>query len=280
MPTKYPITQLITDFDETISERETISTIVRTAADNRGSEKEEFLAAWREMTEWYWTQYRQLSDERLNRCRSITDCLKAFEELETVAIQRVIAKGFLAGITRDELRAVGRNVVKKPGVDEVLSAMRADRVEVEILSANWSAALIQGTTEGLYDQIITNSLTYDAEGRSTGDIHLHVVSARDKLRKFRERKKNPPNPHEMGNGGVTRTLYIGDSISDFLAILDADLGVLIGQNPTAIQTIERFRLPTLQLQEGTQFDPSLCYRGTILLTHSWNELDNFLSTAE
>ena len=280
MPTKYPITQLITDFDETISERETISTIVRTAAENRGSEKEEFLAAWREMTEWYWAQYRQLSDERLNHCHSITDCLKTFEELETAAIQRVIAKGFLAGITRDELRAVGRNVAKKPGVDEVLSAMRADRVEVEILSANWSEALIQGATEGLYDQIITNSLTYDAEGRSTGDIHLHVVSARDKLRKFRERKKNPPNLDEIGDGGTIRTLYIGDSISDFLAIFDADLGVLIGQNPTAIQTIERFRLPTQQLHEGTQFDPSLCYRGTILLTHSWNELDNFLSTAE
>lgn len=279
MPTKYPITQLITDFDETISERETISTIVRTAADNRGGEKEEFLAAWREMAEWYWARYRQLSDERLNHCYSITDCLKAFEELETAAIRRVIAKGFLAGITRDELRAVGRNVVKKPGVDEVLSRLRRDGVEVEILSANWSAALIQGATEGLYDQIITNSLTYDAEGRSTGDIHLHVVSARDKLRKFKERKKNPPNPDEIGDGGV-RTLYIGDSISDFLAILDADLGVLIGQNHTAMQTIERFRLPTQRLQKRTRFDSSRHYRGTILLVNSWKELDDFLLTAE
>ena len=279
MPTKYPIAQLITDFDETISERDTISTIVQTAADNRGGEKAEFLAAWQEMVQWFLTRYHRVCDAWQSHRSSLVDFLKSFEELETVSIQRVMTKGFLAGITREELRAVGRNVVKKPGVDEVLSAMRTEGVEVEILSANWSKALIEGATEGLYDQIITNSLKYDAAGRSTGDIHLHVVSARDKLRKFRERKKNPPNPNETGDGGI-RTLYIGDSISDFLAILNADLGVLIGQNRTAMQTIERFRLPTQHLQEGTRFDSSRHYRGTILLVDSWMVLADFLSTVE
>ncbi len=277
---KYPIDKLITDFDETISERETISTLVHTAADNREGEREQFLAAWRELAERYWVRYRQISDEWLNHCHSIVDFLKVFEELETATIQRVMAKGFLKGLTTEKLRAVGRDVVKKPGVYRVLSAMRADGVAVEILSANWSKALIEGATEGLCDKIITNSLAYDTAGRSTGSIHLHVVSARDKLRKFRLRKKNPPNPDEIGDGGVTRTLYIGDSISDFLAILDADLGVLIGQSPTAMQTIEQFRLPTQRLQEGTRFDFSRRYQRTILLVDSWKVLDDFLSTAE
>ena len=277
---KYPINKLITDFDETISERDTISTLVYTAADNREGEKEEFLAAWREMVQWFLTRYHRVCDAWQDHRHSLVDFLKSFEELETASIQRVMAKGFLGGLTREGLRAVGRNVVKKPRVDRVLSAMRADGVEVEILSANWSKALIEGATEGLCDHIITNSLAYDTAGRSTGDIHLHVVSARDKLRKFKERKKNPPVPDEIGDGGVTRTLYIGDSISDFLAILDADLGVLIGQNHTARQTIERFRLPTHQLHEGTRFDSSLPYRGTILLVNSWKELDDFLLIAE
>ena len=277
---KYPINQLITDFDETISERDTISTLVHTAADNRAHEKEEFLTAWQEMVQWFLTRYHRVSDAWQNHSHSLVDYLKSFEELETASIQRVIAKGFLVGLTREGLRAAGRNVVKKPGVDRVLSRLRRDGVEVEILSANWSKALIEGATEGLHDRIITNSLQYDVAGRSTGNIHLHVVSARDKLRKFRSRKKNPPNSDETGDGGVTRTLYIGDSISDFPAILDADLGVLIGQNPTAMQTIERFRLPTQRLQEGTRFDSSQRYQGTILLVDSWIVLDDFLSTVE
>ena len=275
---KYPINKLITDFDETISERDTISTLVYTAADNRAHEREEFLAAWQEMVQWFLTRYHRVCDAWQDHRHSLVDYLKSFEELETVSIQRVIAKGFLQGLTSQGLRAVGRNVVKKPGADRVLSRLRRAGVEVEILSANWSEALIQGATEGLRDQIVTNSLAYDTAGHSTGHIHLHIVSARDKLRKFRERKKNPPVPDEIGDRG--RTLYIGDSISDFLAILDADLGVLIGQNPTAMQTIERFRLPTQRLQEGTRFDSSRCYQGTILLVNSWTVLDTFLSTAE
>ncbi|RKU09091.1 hypothetical protein C6502_13750 [Candidatus Poribacteria bacterium] len=277
---KYPIDKLITDFDETISERDTISTLVHTAADNRAHEKEEFLAAWQEMVQWFLTRYYRVCDAWQDHRHSLVDYLKSFEELETASIQRVIAKGFLEGLTREGLRAVGRNVIKKPGVDRVLSRLRRDGVEIEILSANWSEALIQGATEGLCDRVITNSLQYDAAGRSTGDIHLHVVSARDKLREFRLRKKNPPNPDEIGDGGAPRTLYIGDSISDFLAILDADLGVLIGQNRTAMQTIERFHLPTQRLQEGTRFDSSRHYQGTILLIDSWKVLDDFLLTAE
>ena len=287
---KYPINKLITDFDETISERDTISTLVQTAAANRRGDKAQFLAAWQEMVQWYLTRYHRVCNVWQNHRHSIVDFLKTFEELERASIQRVIEQGFLEGLTREGLRAVGRKVVKKSGVDRVLSAMQADGITVEILSANWSEALIEGATEGLCDQIITNSLTYDTAGRSTGGIHLHVVSARDKLRKFRERKKNPPNPDEIPDnrdsretergGGVTRTLYIGDSISDFLAILDADLGVLIGQNSTAMQTLERFRLPTLRLDEEMRFDSSLRYQGTILLVNSWKVLDGFLSTAK
>ena len=276
---KYPIAKLITDFDETISEQDTISTLVHTAADNREGEKEQFLAAWQEMVQWFLTRYHRVCDAWQAHRHSLVDFLKSFEELETTSIQRVMATGFLEGLTREELRGVGRNVVKKPGVDRVLPRLRRAGVEVEILSANWSEALIEGATEGLCDQIITNSLAYDTVGCSTGGIHLHVVSARDKLRKFKERKKNPPIPNEIGDRGV-RTLYIGDSISDFLAILDADLGILIGQNHIAIQTIKRFRLPTLRLHEETRFDSSQSYRGTVLLVNSWKTLNDFLLAPE
>ena len=196
---RYPIAKLITDFDETISERDTISTLVHAAVDTRKHEKEQFLAAWQEMVQWYLTRYHRVCDAWQNHRHSIVDFLKTFEELETASIQRVIVKGFLEGLTKEGLRAVGQNVVKRPGVDRVLSAMRADGVEVEILSANWSEVLIQGAMEGLCNRVITNSLMYDAAGRSTGDLHLHVVSARDKLRKFREQKKNR-TPMKSGTG--------------------------------------------------------------------------------
>ena len=145
---KYPIAKLITDFDETISERDTISTLVQTAAGNRGDEKDEFLAAWQEMVQWFLTRYYRVCDAWQNHRHSLVDFLKSFEELETTSIQQVMDKGFLEGLTRETLRAVGREVVKKAGVDRVLSQLRGDGVAVEILSANWSEVLIQGGNGG------------------------------------------------------------------------------------------------------------------------------------
>jgi 2-hydroxy-3-keto-5-methylthiopentenyl-1-phosphate phosphatase len=286
---KYPINKLITDFDGTVSEQDTINLLVYAAADNCQRGKAQFLAAWQKMVGWYSTRYNRIRDEWLGnrqslvtRHSSLVDFLKAFEELESASIQKVMDKGLLAGLTREGLRAIGRKVVKKPGVDRVLSTMRADGVETEILSANWSKALIEGAMGELCDQVITNCLTYDAAGCSTGSIHLHVVSAQDKLRKFRERKCVPlrqeSHTHRQGKE-PSRTLYIGDSISDFLAILDADLGVLIGQNRTAMQTSERFHLPMQELREGMRFDSARHYQGTILRVDSWEALDGFLSTA-
>ncbi|MCZ6677294.1 MAG: hypothetical protein O7E52_08595 [Candidatus Poribacteria bacterium] len=294
---KYPIDKLIADFDETISEQDTISLIVHATADNRRNGKSQFLADWREMVKWYSTRYQRirnqwLADEQsiVNRQKpalersegSIVDFLKAFEEVESASIERVIEKGFLAGLTEERLRAVGRNVVKKTGVGRVLASMRTAGVQVEIISANWSKALIEGAMGGLYDWVITNALVYDAAGLSTGGIHQHSTSARDKLRHFRQRKcvrpLVPPSPGGQGEP-VGQTLYIGDSISDFLAILEADVGVLIGDNRTAMQTIKRFQLPTQQIREGAQFDPARHYQGTILRVDSWATLNDFLVKA-
>jgi len=44
---------------------------------------------------------------------------------------------------------------------------------------------------------------------------------------------------------LDQTLYIGDSITDFLAILSADIGVLIGDNHVTRQVIDYFGISTI-----------------------------------
>lgn len=274
------ITKLIADFDETISEKDTINLIVHAAAESRQAEKSKFLDAWKEMVDWYATRYLRLCNNRLSvRCEQetdtearqggLTDFLRSFERLEQASIQRVIESRFLAGLTKEKLREVGRGVAKKRGVEQALSAARESGIGVEVLSANWSTALIEAATEGFCDRITANCLVYDETGRSTGHIDLRIVSARDKLRLFQQRRDKTGN-----------TLYIGDSISDLLAILDADVGVLIGRNRIAMRTIERFALPTQRLTKEMQFDPNRRYQGTILRVESWETLASFISAGE
>lgn len=302
-----PIDRLIADFDETVSEVDTIDLLVQAAIKRRliaaeAGEQASLLLDWRGTVECYSMQYARIVDEWLACGRrkairtqksppspldlaGLPDFLKAFEALEQTSIRRVIGRKFLSGLTRETLRALGRSVQKKPGVFKVLEAMHTMGVKIEILSANWSKTLIEGAMEGMCDKIIANGLAFDAAGRSTGQIHLQVVSAQDKLRHFLRRKcvssltassQGREEQQDRLEARTGRTLYIGDSISDFLAIFEADIGVLIGANRTAIRTIEQFGLPTRIVADWDRSNPVSHGKGTILRVDSWERLGRFL----
>ena len=99
----YLVDKLISDFDETISERDTIRLLVRAAAEKRNTEKAEILEAWQETVEWYTAEHARICDRWFNSpqgdtSNTIIDFLKAFEPLEMRSIARVMGQRFLAGL--------------------------------------------------------------------------------------------------------------------------------------------------------------------------------------
>jgi thiamine phosphate phosphatase / amino-HMP aminohydrolase len=301
MMSKYIIKKLIADFDETITEADTIQRLVHAAIETRGLDtsgntklhKNRVLAEWEQTVEWYTTQYTRRRDVWLNdhqlevesrggeESSLLLDFLKAFEPLELDSIHRVMGGRFLAGLQKEQLRELGRRIKKRAGAEAALASMKKAGVEVEVLSANWSKTLIEGAMAGLCDRVVANCLVFDNDKKragdspplalrvagartcrkiSTGDIQLHVVSAADKLRHF--------NTHRSKTG---RTAYIGDSVSDLLAILEADIGILIGENRTMLQTIERFSIPTRRI--GHQSPRNGVSRGVVWHVRSWEDVD-------
>ena len=134
---------------------------MRTAADNRGREKEEFLAAWQEMVQWFFGHGIIGCAMRGSAIGgSLVDYLKSFEELETSIDTAGDDKG-LSG--RDHKRGIKSGWAgtssRKPGVNEVLVPPSVgDGVAVEIFISQLVGSFDpRGPTEGLYDQIITNS---------------------------------------------------------------------------------------------------------------------------
>ena len=270
----YTIDKLITDFDETISEADTIQLLVYAAAENREHDRTQTLTHWKETVEWYTTKYTHIVDKWLDnhdsRQLSIVDFLKAFETLEIVSIRRVMQGRFLEGLYHTQLHRLGREIQKRQGVKSIFTAMRKTGVTIEVLSANWSQTMVEGAVEGLCDRVTANRLVFgtnqlkgEVTPRSTGELKLSVVSAHDKLRHFRDRRSK-----------TGQTAYIGDSISDLLAMLEADVGILIGENRTALRTIERFQIPTISIADC--LSEEISNKGTILHTHSWETLNRFL----
>ncbi len=263
----YPISKLIADFDGTVTQKDTISPLVLTAAENR-SNQDQFLTQWEQVVQWYVSQQESNVKKWLSAPESanhLIDFLESFKPIEEESLRRVTQQQFLRGLTKHDLKQLGRNALKREGVANVLKGLQASAVEIEILSANWSKTLIQSAMDGLCDQIRTNHLVFDDFGKSTGEIRQNVTSAQDKLSFF-----------EKYRSKTGKTLYIGDSITDFLAILSADIGVLIGDHHVTRQVIDYFEIPTVSITSNEKYNPEIHRPGIILLVDSWLDLENFL----
>ncbi len=269
----YPITVLITDFDKTITVKDTIADIAYAATNNLDVGSDELVQSWHRVVEQFSREYIQLFERLLNqpqpthdRYNALLQFFAAFDTVERASIERVVAGRFLAGLTRSQLQDIGRGIKKRARVIEILSNMRAAGIQINIISANWSTDLIIGAMGNLYGNIVANDFRFDATGRSTGQIDMLVVSPFDKLKYFRRLQSQ-----------TGKTLYIGDAVSDLLPILEADIGVLFGRDNSVMRVISHYNIPFRILTDEDKYsvDESQT-QGTILIANSWEQLDGYL----
>ncbi|CAM9679302.1 unnamed protein product, partial [Discosporangium mesarthrocarpum] len=122
----------------------------------------------------------------------------------------------------------------------------------------------------------SNDLAYDAEGMSTGEVVVAVSGALGKRQRFRELKERQgllvsngqpqtsPEPGQgrvassTGDGGTAAesggagggrrlTVFVGDSVTDMLAMLDADVGIVVGNSRTFRRVAGAFGVAVLPL---------------------------------
>ena len=270
----YRVDKLISDFDETISQKDTIQMLVAAAIQNRAVGDFPTMEEWKQTVEWYRTLYshrcnKWLNGPREHRQGTIADFLSDIESLDVDSIGRVMNKGFLAGLRQEQLRKAGKQVQKREGARACLSEMRSAGVDVEILSANWSQVFVSEAVKGFCDAVVANHFLFDERGYATGEIELRVVSAQDKWRYFKSRRsKTGP------------TAYVGDSLSDLRAMLEADVGILIGENRTFLRTIDRFQISIKRItEESRQTVDCSDTRSTnkhILHVDSWKTVNRLL----
>ncbi|MBC8235330.1 hypothetical protein H8E77_37770 [bacterium] len=277
----YPITNLITDFDGTVTIKDTIANIAYASADNfrvsasKGTSYSEFLQSWHHVVKQFSDEYLQLFERLLNQPQpsqntydALLKFLASFDEIELASVKRVVSGKFLAGIKREKLRNIGRNIKKQADVEIVLARMREAGIKIHVVSANWSQELIIGVMDDLFDNIVSNDLEFNEDGISTGQINLPILSPFDKLKYYQRLKSDTGN-----------NLYIGDSISDLLAILAADIGVLFGRGKSVMRVISHFNIPFKELSDDYRFSEAIVdMNKTILIVDSWRQLNSFLTS--
>ena len=261
--------------------KDTIANIAYASADNfrvsasKGTSYSEFLQSWHHVVKQFSDEYLQLFERLLNQPQpsqntydALLKFLASFDEIELASVKRVVSGKFLAGIKREKLRNIGRNIKKQADVEIILARMREADIKINVVSANWSKELIIGVMDDLFDNIVSNDLEFNEDGISTGQINLPILSPFDKLKYYQCLKSDTGN-----------NLYVGDSISDLLAILAADIGVLFGRGKSVMRVISHFNIPFKELSDDYRFSEAIVdMNKTILIVDSWRQLNSFLTS--
>ncbi|ORX88612.1 hypothetical protein K493DRAFT_306478 [Basidiobolus meristosporus CBS 931.73] len=266
-----PIGLLVTDFDETITQQDSIAALAETAytaREGRNSTGGAEIPPWSYFGDAYGKDYTEATEKlppqptQNGTLAQLYYFLDALKEVELRSLQRVSKGLALSGVSREELSRGGSRIALRPNSLKVLKrfAKESDR-ELHVLSVNWSKDWIAGALKTVSTRpisIVSNDLHFDKNGISTGYIAPSVVVAGDKLRAFK--KLHKPRG--------TASMYIGDSSTDLECLLEADYGVVVGNNTSLRKKLQVYDIQLKPLSQAkAEHRPKVLYS-----IEDWSEL--------
>jgi phosphoserine phosphatase len=255
---------LAVDFDETITTADTVARLPELAAEGLSpSDAQDRARSWEAGVSKYVAEWRETfaavlasppdaptAPERVDAFSRI------FWDIENGSLDAIERRGLLQGIRREALTRCGEGIVKRDGVDETLAEARRRRFDVHIVSANWSVDMLRGAVgDGI--PIHSNDLEFGADGTTTGRFLRNMISARDKRTRLRELAQ------ERG-----RVVYVGDGMNDLAALMEADLGIVIGQKPDMMRVCKALRIPMHGVCDAAQ----VVAGESVLRVDGWDEI--------
>lgn len=152
-----------------------------------------------------------------------------------------------------------------------------------------------GSQHGKFQSIpvSSNDLVYDRHGVSTGEIDIRIPGSSGKHRCFRDlaimARETAGDSEHTGvsmSGQRSLTVFVGDSVTDLLAMLDADIGIVVGSSGTFAKVATAFGIPIRPLAAAHEAlggkRGETCDRGLsepdncIYRVSNWAEIDAFL----
>jgi phosphoserine phosphatase len=263
---------LATDFDDTITREDTTPLLPRLAVERLpAKEASTLLARWERGARQYYARWQQAMEQALNsvlpalppaaRSSPVEAIVRFTSLLATVdrwSLDMVVRGGLLRGITREQLQRAGRDAPKRDGALETLARAEQQGVDVHVISANWSRDVVRSGLGRLRATVHSNDLDFDGNGVSTGVISRRIVSAQDKRAVFREAR-------------LGAAMFVGDGVSDLLALLDADVGILLAPKEPCLRVCEHLGVRVAALGAYAEAARGILYRAD-----SWLDVGAFL----
>ncbi|KAK4521033.1 uncharacterized protein ATC70_004022 [Mucor velutinosus] len=249
---------ILIDFDQTITTQDTIGPLGKFGVSYTHNPK-----PWSYFVDSYLEEYRQhrdhLPDVPKGDFKAFVKQLDSYQPIERASQVRVSQHKVFEGLTRHTLTQQAnalRADYLQPGVIDTLQAYRD---QVRIISLNWSKDWIQGFLQELdvpKHHIFSNDLEFDAvSDKCTGNILPAILTAGDKQRvinTFRQHYK---------------TIYIGDSLGDIEALVEADVGIIIGNDSSLLNALGEF---------GHAVEQNINKPSTLYRVDDWDRINHLL----
>lgn len=260
---------LYIDWDETITQKDTLSLLAPTAEEvKEGPTFDYYQNEYVRGHEHFVQHFGEMKTKE-----DLLRFVKDVKQSESESISKVIQGGLFAGTTHAQRFQRLRLLQYRDGWADmaryITERARSGMLEAYIVSVNWSKSFIaEGLRQashntklaGLYEpgfsEIYSNELEEDAEttictGRIVGPLQAEpIVSGFDKLAICQKIAATKPDSVHI---------YIGDSLTDWPCLLWADVGILMGSNSSLLNKLRT-----------TNWHTSLC-PVKVWLTLDWNE---------
>ena len=255
--------------------------------------KEKLESKWKKLSFKFRRRYHELTTETLNNLtysnklgrrksfrakeEEFQMYLMKMDQIRKGYVENILNKKMLVGITTNGIRSIARQIALSPGLIKTLRLLRGEPFNV--ITAGLSKRLIQAVFNS--HNAPANFIVHAGEiafkgGESTGKINNKPLTPFDKAWVLRQLISEAVEKKGY-------TIYVGDNYLDLLALLTADIGILIHYTKTTIELVHAFGIETLPLKvwagkrercwnNETNTDPN----PIIFIAQSWNEIGQFV----
>ena len=282
---------LVVDFDDTCTEGDTISRIVHAAIESCQHDEEE-MGKRRELYDSLLQDYvtlrqeifdqfsisnaashREISAVDVKGKEWLKDVLSTLSDFDMDRNRAAVESKLVAGVTVESLGRASEDISLKPGCVETIEWAISYGYHVVVLSVNWSAHMIRTTLDrnglltinGMESPQPSHAIRVIAnEVETDGFIHQRCQSANDKVRLLNEMKTMFPT-----------SVYVGDSVTDAGALLEASLGIILGENDSILRILKLGGVHVVPLEEKNG-DNNVLGGDILYQTQSWVSIQEAL----
>ncbi|KAH3671840.1 hypothetical protein OGAPHI_000026 [Ogataea philodendri] len=215
------IGQIFSDWDDTITAKDTISLIFDVLGANAEHGADYFF-------KFYMTNFNKFQTETLpgkpfasrDSVEKEVQYQQATKESEKSSIYEAVRLKVFKGISRSTFQGLTTKVPIKLGFYDFYKTVSQSNIKFTVLSINWTGLLIQKYFEHFTKQpyaILVNEFEFDHNGICTGNVDpaFDIRTGFDKLALIKQAV------------GMERSIYVGDSSTDVLSMIYCDKAIIM-----------------------------------------------------